>query len=78
MNIKLDLLKKHISNHINKNLKDFDIDADKIVDTDAIKILSEIQKVICDEDYSDFEAIEAIVCIFEEYKIDFGARHDFG
>ena len=40
-------------------------------------MLYEIQNVIKNEDYSDFEAIEQIVCIFEKYNIDFGVRHDF-
>ena len=40
-------------------------------------MLSEIQKVIKNEAYSDFEAIEEIVCIFEKYDIDFGNCHDF-
>ena len=77
MNIKLELLKSHISDFINSNLKDFEIDATEICNTTAIKMLSEIQNVIKREDYSDFEAIEEIVCIFEKYNIDFGFRHDF-
>ena len=77
MNIKLELLKNHISDFINSNLKDFEIDASKIADTTAIQVLSEIQNVIRNEGYSDFEAIEEIVCIFEKYNIDFGFRHDF-
>ena len=40
-------------------------------------MLSEIQKVIQNESYSDFDAIEEIVCIFEKYNIDSGFRHDF-
>ena len=56
---------------------DFEIDASQIADTTATMMLGEIQKVIKDEKYSDFEAVEEIVCIFEKYKIDFGSRHDF-
>ncbi|MBE7048987.1 MAG: hypothetical protein E7393_06445 [Ruminococcaceae bacterium] len=77
MNIKLELLKSCISDFINNNLKDFEIDADKIADTVAINVLREIQKVIQDEECSDFDAIEEIVCIFEKYKVDAGFRHDF-
>ena len=40
-------------------------------------MIAEIQEVITDEKYSDFDAIEAIVCIFEKYNIDAGNRHDF-
>lgn len=78
MNIKLELLKTYISDVINDRWTDFiEIDADKISDSVAINILSEIQKIIANEDYSDFEVVEEIVLIFEKYKIDFGSRHDF-
>lgn len=77
MNIKLELLKGHISDFINNSLKNFEIDANEIADTVAINMLREIQKVIQDEKCSDFYAIEKIVCIFEKYKIDAGFRHDF-
>ena len=77
MNIKVELLKDYISDFIKYQVKDFEIDASLIADTTAIKILSEIQKVIKNEEYSDFDAIEEIVCIFEKYNIDFGSRHDF-
>ena len=77
MNIKLELLKSYISDYINSNLEDFEMDASQISDTIAIQILTEIQKVIKNEKYSDSEAIEEIVCIFEKYRIDFGFRHNF-
>ncbi len=77
MNIKLELLKSYISDYINNNLEDFEIDASQIADTVAINMLYEIQSIITNETYSDFEAIEEIVCVFEKNKIDFGHRHDF-
>ena len=77
MNIKLELLKRYIVDFINNNLDNFEIDASKIADTVAINMLSEIQNIIRNENYSDFDAIEEIVCVFEKYKIDFGLRHDF-
>lgn len=77
MNIKLELLRNYISDFINYKMEDFEIDVSKIADTTAIQILSEIQKVIQDENQSDFDVIEEIVCIFEKYKIDAGFRHDF-
>ena len=77
MDIKLELLKDHITDFIKCRLKDFEIDASQIVDTTATKMLAEIQKVIKNEDYSDFDAIEEIVCIFERYNISAGVRHDF-
>ncbi len=77
MNVKVELLKTHISDFINSNLEDFEIDASQIADTVAINMLYEIQSIISNENYSDFEAIEEIVCVFERNKIDFGFRHDF-
>jgi len=77
MNIKLELLKIYISDVINSKLEDFEIDASQIADTSAIQMITEIQKIIKDENYSDFDAIEEIVCIFERYNIDCGFRHDF-
>ena len=57
--------------------QDLQIDASEIADTTATTMLGEIQQVIKNQEYSDFEAIEEIVCIFEKYNIDFGGRHDF-
>lgn len=77
MKIKVELLKTHISDFINSRIEDFEIDADDIANTVAIKILAEIQEIIKNDSYSDFELIEEIVCVFEKYKIDFGNCHDF-
>ena len=77
MNIKIELLKKYVSDFINSNMDDFEIDASQIADTTAIQILGEIQNVIKDEDNSDFDKVEKIVYIFEKYQIDFGSCHDF-
>ncbi len=78
MNIKLELLSNSISDIVMQRFEDIGIDADKIADTTAINALSEIQTVIQNEDVSDFDAVEQIVRIFEKYKINAGARHDFG
>lgn len=77
MKIKTVLLKRHISDYINSKIDDFVIDADEATNTVAIKMLEEIQNVIKNEDYSDFEAVEEIVCVFQRYGVDFGSRHDF-
>ena len=77
MNIKTELLKVYISDIINNYINDFEIDADKIADSVAIKMLSEIQEIIKNDNYSDFEIVDEIVCIFEKYKINFGNCHDF-
>lgn len=77
MEIKVELLKDYITDIIQSKLEDFEIDASLIADTTAIQMLAEIQKVIKDEKYSDFQAIDEIVSIFEKYNIDSGFRHDF-
>ncbi len=77
MNIKLELLKDYISDFVNSHIKDFEIDADKIADTVAINMLSEIQRIIKNDLLTDFEIVEEIVCVFEKYNIDAGGCHDF-
>ena len=77
MNIKLELLRDYIDDFIKQRIEDFDIDASKIANTKAIQMLSEIQKVLKKEEYSDFDAMEKKVLIFEKNNIDFGSRHDF-
>ena len=49
----------------------------KIADTTAIRILSEIQAVLQDDDKTDFDVVDEIICIFEKYHICTGTRHDF-
>ena len=46
MNIKVELLKNYISDCVNQNINDFEIDANKITDSVAIKALSEIQNIL--------------------------------
>ena len=77
MNMKLELLREHIADYVRFRLEDFEIDVSQIANTTAIMALGEIQKIIKDESYSDVDAIEEIVCIFEKYKISAGFRHDF-
>ncbi len=77
MDIKLELLKEYVADYVCSNIKDFVIDGGKIADTVAIKMLREISEVVKNDEYSDFDAMEEIVCIFEKYKIDAGVRHDF-
>ncbi len=78
MNIKLELLKNEISDIVTGRLDQLDIDADKIADTEAIKIISEIQQVLLNEDYDDFEIVDEIVEIFYHHNINTGGLHDFG
>ena len=75
MNIKLELIQNHINDIIKIIMEDTEIS--KIADTTAITILDEIKSVICNEELSDFDAVEEIVCILENNNIDCGGRHDF-
>ena len=77
MHIKFELLQNAIFDVISQKLSDTKIDTDEIADTTAIKVLSEIKNIICDDTKSDFDAVEEIVCVFEKYNIDIGGRHDF-
>ena len=62
---------------VKSRIEDFVIDASEIANTTAIKMLAEIQAAIKNENYSDFEIVDEIVCIFGKYKIDFGSCHNF-
>ena len=76
MNIKVELLKEWIADHIINNMEDFQIDADKIADSMAIKAVLEIQKILM-SDSCDEEIVEQIVEVFEKYNLDFGSCHDY-
>lgn len=77
MNIKTELLKEHITSYINSRIEDFEINADKITDSTAITILGEIQNVLKNDKYNDFDAVEEIVCILQAHGLNCGSRHDF-
>lgn len=57
-------------------LEELDIDANEVINTAAIKALSEIQSVIQNENIPDSDAIKEIVKIFKKYDISAGSRHD--
>ena len=77
MDIKLELLSNCIATIVRENFDTLKINPDKIIETESIKILDKIKKVICDETLSDFEMIDKIVDIFGEHHIDCGSCHDF-
>ena len=82
MHLKFELLQDAIFDGVKKGLNyaemNGEINADEIADTTAIKVLSEIKEIINDDEKSDFDMVEDIVCIFEKYHISAGACHDFG
>jgi len=69
MNIKLELLKGYITDYLNSNLENFEIDASKIADTVATNMLCEIQSIIKNENFSDFDVIEKIVRVFKKIRL---------
>lgn len=77
MDIKLELLQNHIFDYIKDMFETFPVNTSKLADSAAIMALSEIKNIINNEDLSDFDAIEQIVCVPEDYNIDCGVRHDF-
>ena len=77
MEIKTELLKGYVADFICSRIEDFEIDESKIAEKRAIKILGEIQKIIKNEEFSDFDMVEEIINIFQKYKLDFGSAYDF-
>ena len=77
MNIKLELSAEKIAEFIKESLEESNFDIAKIVDTKATQILQEIQNILANEELSDFEIVEEIVCVFERNKLSAGGRHDF-
>ena len=71
LNAAIDIIKE------NPHLLDIELDADKIADTAATKMISEIQNALINSD-NDFDTAEQIICIFEKYHVDCGDCHDFG
>lgn len=86
MKIKYELLENALAEGIREKIRlhthfnsldELDIDVNEIANTTAIKMLSEIQEIVQNDDISDFDAMEQIVCIFEKYNISAVPRHDF-
>ena len=71
------LLVSHITQFVKDSIDTMNIDINEVVYSTALAALYEIQKVLKNVDTDDFEKIEQIVCIFEEYNIDAGVCHDF-
>ena len=77
MDIKLELLQNHICDFLRDAFETFPPNTSKIADSIAIMALDDIKSVLSNDELSDFDAIEQIVCIMESYRIDCGGRNDF-
>lgn len=78
MKIKVECLKSYLADYITCQIDDFEIDESAIADSVALRVLSEIQTIIQNDNYSDFYIVEGIVQVFEKYHLDAGSCHDFG
>ena len=77
MNIKHEIIIGHIAEAVKGIIEEKITEELPSADTKAITILEEIKKVIADDELSDFDVVEEIVCLFENKGIDCGSRHDF-
>lgn len=78
MSIKEELFKSIALDILADEMRNVKIDVGNVEDTQAIKILGEIQKVLHEQyDEDDFIIVEEIVRIFEKYHINAGPCHDF-
>ena len=82
MDLKFELFAGAISEAITDKLYMLDsmgeLNAKKIADTKATKMLAEIQKVLENDELDDFYMIDEIVSIFHKNNISTGGCHDFG
>lgn len=77
MDIRIELLKAYVTEAVATHFEKLNIDADEIVSTKAINMLSEVLIAIRDDSLTDFDVVEKIVCMFEKNNIRCGTRHDF-
>ena len=78
MSVKEELLKTCFCEHMENLIAKYPVDLCAQINEKALSMLQEIQDIVSDKNIDDFELAEKIVCVFEKYNIDFGARHDFG
>ena len=72
----MEILTKEIAELIRRNLQSIDIDKNEIVQSKALELLNEIKHIICNRTPEDCEAVEEIVCLFENCGIYCNGRHD--
>ena len=78
MDIRLELSVDIIAQMIKRQISMMDIDLGKIAECRAIIMLEKRKAVVGNDALSDFDAMEEIVNIFEEFGVSAGDRHDFG
>ena len=78
MNIRLELFSAEIAEFIKEKLDEKELAITQTIDTKATRILQEIQYILSNEELSDFQIVEEIVCLFEKNNLSAGSCHDFG
>ena len=73
-----ELICRDLGKYILRHLDSAQLHYERVVETKAYNALYEIRQVIRDETFNDFEAIEAIIRIFDAYDLDADFRQDFG
>ena len=78
MSFHIELLGEILKNERTEiSFPDLQINAQELLELNCYQALNKIKSVIEDEDMTDFECVEAIVCILEDMGSDGGFRHDF-
>lgn len=60
---------KELFNYIKEILTDSNFDYQKIIQDNAILALSEIKKIVFNEELSDFQVIENILLVLNKYSL---------
>ena len=77
MNTMRELLQKEIGRLILEYYDSQSLDCEGLASSAATRALAKIQGVVTSDTLSDFDKVEGIVCIFEEFGLSGGAAHDF-
>ena len=75
MDIKLELMAKSLADMVKDHMEEFGINAEKIAETRANLILGEIQLILTNERFNDYDVVDAIVRLFKMNMLDTGNRH---
>ena len=77
MDLVLELASEPVLQKIAEKVVDIKVDVNEVVQTTALTVLNEIKKIIGDESKGEFEKIENIVRVFENYNIDTNGCCDY-
>lgn len=75
MDIKLELMAKSLAGMVKDHMEEFGMRAEQIAETRANLILGEIQLILTNERFNDYDVVDAIVRLFKMNMLDTGNRH---